>query len=89
MDSNILPLKYENFVDQQEQETRNMINHIGLPFEAACLSFHSNKSYTPTPSYIQVQSKVTDSAIERYKNYRTHLQTYQTEFATLISAQGY
>jgi Flp pilus assembly protein TadD len=89
MDTQILQLKYEDFVHQQERETRNMIDHIGLPFETACLNFQSNKSYTPTPSYIQVQSKVTDSAIARYKNYHTHLQTYQTKFATFISAQGY
>jgi len=89
MDNNILQLKYEDFVAQQEQETRNMIDHIGLPFEQACLNFQSNTSYTPTPSYIQVQSKVTDSAIERYKNYQAHLQAYQTKFATLLSAQGY
>lgn len=89
MDSNIFQLKYEDFVHQQEQETRSIIDYIGLPFQQACLNFQSNKSYTPTPSYIQVQSKVTDSAIERHKNYHTHLHTYQTKFAELMSAQGY
>jgi hypothetical protein len=89
MDSEIFQLKYEDFVHQQEQETRNIIDYIGLPFQQACLDFQSNKSYTPTPSYIQVQSKVTDSAIARYKHYQTHLQIYQTKFSAFISAQGY
>ncbi|MBL4671218.1 MAG: sulfotransferase [Arenicella sp.] len=89
MDTQLLPFRYEDFVGNQEQQTRNLIDHIGLPFDDACLHFQRNKSYTPTPSYIQVQSKVSDKAIGRYKNYQQHLIQYDSQLACMLSDQGY
>ncbi len=89
METDILFLKYEDFVLEQESVTERMIKHVGLPFEKACLNFQKNRTYTPTPSYIQVQSKVNDSAIERHKNYSQHLQAYEDQFSNLLLNQGY
>ena len=89
MDTRLLPFKYEDFVGNQELQTRKLIDYIGLPFDDACLHFQQNKSYTPTPSYIQVQSEVTDTAVGRYKNYQQYLSQYEPQFADMLLDQGY
>ncbi|WP_419318845.1 hypothetical protein ACN2C7_17950 [Caulobacter sp. ErkDOM-E] len=30
---------------------RRRLGHLDLPFEPACLRFHENRRYAPTPSY--------------------------------------
>ena len=50
-------------------ETRRLLDYLGLPFEEACLRFHENRRYAPTPSYAQVAEPLTDRAIGRHQHY--------------------
>ena len=47
-------LRYESLIADQSGETRRLLEYLGLPFEDACLRFHENRRYAPTPSYARV-----------------------------------
>jgi Flp pilus assembly protein TadD len=66
-------LHYERFVAEPEAETRRLLDHVGLPFEEACLRHHESRRYAPTPSYAQVAEKVNDRSVGRWRNFAREL----------------
>ncbi len=84
-----LTLKYEDFVAAQEAETRQLLYHVGVPFDAACLSFHANRRHAPTPSYAQVTKPLNDRSIGRWRNYAGHLKPYFDAIAPVAADLGY
>ena len=48
-----------------------------LPFEPACLRFHENPRYAPTPSYAQVTEQLNDRSIGRHRPYAEQLASVQ------------
>ncbi|MCH2137163.1 MAG: sulfotransferase [Phycisphaerales bacterium] len=69
-----LDLSYEQLTHDQEGWTRRLIDHAGLPWDDACLQFHTSKRSVATISYEQVQKKMYTSSVERWRNYEKHLQ---------------
>ena len=51
-------LNYETLTTNQEIETRQLIEHLNLNWEDACLSPHLNKRSVRTASEQQVRQKV-------------------------------
>ncbi len=73
----ILPVSYENLVADIEGESRKMIDHCGLPWQEACLKFHSNPSPSTTASLAQVRQAVYTSSVDKWKHYEKGLQPLQ------------
>lgn len=69
MPGRILSLSYETLVDQQEQSTRVLLEHCGLPFEPQCLAFERNAAAVATASLIQVRSGINRSYVQRWRRY--------------------
>jgi Flp pilus assembly protein TadD len=84
-----MSVRYEDLVAQQEAQTRRLLDHFGLPFEPACLRFHENRRYAPTPSYAQVSEPLNDRSIGRWKLYRQQLKPQTTALAEVIADLGY
>ena len=82
-------LQYERFVADQETETRRLLTHVGLPFEDACLRFHENRRYAPTPSYARVAEKVNDRSVGRWRNFAAELAPHVAALETALTAGGY
>ena len=80
-------LRYESLIADQEGETRRVLDHLGLPFEEACLRFHENRRYAPTPSYAQVTEKLNDRSLGRHAHYAAELRPFQPQLARLVEAQ--
>ncbi len=75
----VLPLplhevSYEALVDAPERETRAMLEHLGLPFDAACLEFHRTRRAVRTASHWQVRQPIYRSARQRWRRYARHLE---------------
>jgi len=70
----LLELEYESLVADQKQQTRRLLDGLGLPFEEACLDFHKNESATATASSIQVREKAHTRSVNRWKHYEQQLQ---------------
>jgi tetratricopeptide (TPR) repeat protein len=82
-------LKYETLVADQTGETRRLLEYLGLPFEDACLRFHENRRYAPTPSYAQVTERLNDRSIGRHKHYAQQLKPYLLRLERVMSTHGY
>ncbi len=69
----ILDVHYEELVSDQERTSRQMLEFIGLDWNADCLDFHKSKRIVRTASYSQVRNPVYRNSVERWKNYEQHL----------------
>ena len=73
MPGRILDVRYEDLVAGQEQETRRLLDFCGLPWEDACLSFHTTKRLVKTASATQVRRPIYKSAVGSWNRYARHL----------------
>jgi hypothetical protein len=56
---------YERLVDDVEGEVRRLLDYLGLPFDEACLEFHSNERSVRTISAEQVRRPINREGIGR------------------------
>jgi hypothetical protein len=82
-------LKYESLIEDQAGQTRKLLEYLGLPFEEACLRFHENPRYAPTPSYAQVTEKIHGGSINRHQRYAQFLQPYARRLEPMMARYGY
>jgi len=69
----MMELSYESLVQNQEAETRRLIEFIGLDWNADCLEFYKSKFVARTISYDQVNRKMYTTSDGRWRNYEKHL----------------
>lgn len=69
----VLDVAYEDVVTAQEPTTRRLLEYLGLPFEEACLSFHSNPAAITTASSVQVRQPLYDDSLQQWRNYAVEL----------------
>ena len=82
-------LRYESFVAGQRAATLQLLDYLGLAFDEACLNFHENPRYAPTPSYAQVAQKLNDRSIGRHRHYAAQLAPFLPRLQPLLLARGY
>ncbi|TPI35215.1 tetratricopeptide repeat protein [Mesorhizobium sp. B3-2-1] len=73
--------RYEMLVDDQEAQSRRLIDYLGLPWDDACLRFFDREGAVTTPSRWQVRQPIYKSSVKRWKN-------FEGEIAPLIEALG-
>ncbi|MCA9311419.1 MAG: sulfotransferase, partial [Phycisphaerales bacterium] len=69
----MLTLEYEALTAQPEPTIRDLLAHLGLPWDEACLTPHRNRRVAVTPSNAQVNQPISTAARHRYLRYRDHL----------------
>ena len=69
----IYDFDYETFTENQEVETRRLVDYLELGWSEACLSPQNNKRSVSTASNKQVRQKVFQGSSERWKRYRPFL----------------
>ncbi len=65
---------YEQMVRNPEATIRRLLEHAGLPFEAACLSFHETKRAVRTASAEQVRQPLYDTGLGYWRNFERELE---------------
>jgi tetratricopeptide (TPR) repeat protein len=65
----VLDVPYESLVHDQESWSRKMVEFVGLPWNAACLEFHTTARNVSTLSNWQVRQKMSKSSVGRWRNY--------------------
>lgn len=70
----IYPIDYEALVADPEPQIRKLLDFCSEPWEAACLSPHSNPRYAATASSHQVRQPFYRSSVGRAEHFTTHLQ---------------
>jgi tetratricopeptide (TPR) repeat protein len=69
----IFELNYEKLTENQEQETRKLLDYVGLDWEQDCMDFNKNKRAVLTASNNQVTQKLYKNSSEAWRNYENNL----------------
>jgi tetratricopeptide (TPR) repeat protein len=78
----IYHLDYDRLTVDQELETRQLVEHLGLDWEDACLSPHENKRSVRTASQQQVREKMYSGSSEAWRKFEPYLNGAFDEFVT-------
>lgn len=70
----LIELRYEDLVNQQESETRRLLDRLGLEFEPGCLAFEKNTAASASASTVQVREKIHLRSVNRWTYFSRHLQ---------------
>ncbi|MCA9303521.1 MAG: sulfotransferase [Phycisphaerales bacterium] len=73
LDISILDSRYEELTADPEPHVRELLEHIGLEFDSACMEHHKNKQSVHTASIGQVRQPIYKSSRERWRNYEKHI----------------
>jgi len=70
----VLRVQYEDVVADLEPQVRRILEHCGLPFDAACLNYHETERSVRTPSSEQVRQPIYRSGLEQWRNFEPYLE---------------
>jgi len=70
----IYDLCYEDLINNQENETRKLLEYCDLDWDKNCLNFHENQRQVKTPSTLQVRQKIYKGSSEAWKKHWAHIQ---------------
>ncbi len=70
----VLTVHYEDVVADLEGQVRRILDHCGLPFDEACLTFHETKRSIRTPSAEQVRQPIYRDGLEQWRNFEPWLE---------------
>lgn len=70
----ILAVNYEEVLQDQEGETRRLLDYCGLDFEEQCLQFHNTQRSVKTASFLQVRQPLYRTSENRWVRYQSELQ---------------
>ena len=84
-----ITVSYEAMVEDQESETRRLLNALGLDFEPQCLDIQSNPAASTTASSVQIREAVHTRSVGRWRNYAEELEPLRAklEAARLLASQ--
>ncbi|MGX5804115.1 tetratricopeptide repeat-containing sulfotransferase family protein [Bradyrhizobium sp. Arg314] len=66
--------RYETLIENQEEQSRRLIDYLGLPWDDACLRFFDRDGSVNTYSRWQVRQPIYKSSVKRWKNYESEIQ---------------
>ncbi|MBZ9661388.1 sulfotransferase [Mesorhizobium sp. ESP-6-4] len=66
--------QYETLIENQEEQSRRLIDYLGLPWDKACLRFFDRAGSVNTYSNWQVRQPIYKSSVKRWKNYESEIQ---------------
>ena len=69
----IYQLGYEQLTVNQESETRQLIDYLGMDWDEKCLSPQNNTRRVATASNLQVREKVYEGSSQQWKKYEPFL----------------
>ncbi len=66
-----LEVSYEELVHNPEEQSRRMIDFLGLQWDAACLAFHTRRSVVRTASFTAVRQPIHPRSVGRWRRSAT------------------
>ena len=64
---------YETLVSDIEAQTQQLLNYCELPWESACLDFHTQQQASTTASATQVRQPVYTSSVGKWRRFKDEL----------------
>jgi hypothetical protein len=69
----VLDIQYEGMVNDQENQTRRLLDYCELPWEENCLRFYENKRAVNTASSEQVRQPIYSRSVHSWRRFEPHL----------------
>ncbi len=69
----ILEVAYEDLIDDPEPQIRRVLDYLGLPWDARCLTPEKTERVVATASVHQVRQPIYSSSIGRWRRFEKHL----------------
>jgi tetratricopeptide (TPR) repeat protein len=82
----VLRVNYQDLVTEPEIEVRRMLDHLGLPFDPACLRFYETRRTMLTPSSEQVRRPLTRDAVDHWRHFEPWLAPLIDSLGSVFSA---
>lgn len=79
-------VQYETMVTDFEPTARALVKYCGLPWDDACLNYHTNTRSVRTLSKDQVRQPIYTSSIGRWKQYKNELAPLKEALGDLAAA---
>jgi len=70
----IYNLSYENLTENQEIETKKLLQYLNLEWDEKCLNFFENDRAVKTPSTLQVRKKMYKGSSDAWKEHWAYIQ---------------
>ncbi|MBF0281909.1 MAG: tetratricopeptide repeat protein [Zetaproteobacteria bacterium] len=83
----IYELSYEKLTENQEEETRKLLDYCGLTWEPSCLEFEKNRRIVKTASAAQVRNKMYQRSSEVWQKFEPHLEAMKQILARMPTKQ--
>jgi len=80
----ILNVRYEQLIENPEEEIRHLIAHIDLEWNPACLDFASSGRAVRTVSVWQVRQPLYKTSRQRWMNYAPHISKLAKDLSTYL-----
>jgi hypothetical protein len=77
-------VNYETLIGNPEAEIHRLLGYCGLPFEAACLSFHENPRPVRTASSEQVRQPLFTDSLEQWRHFEPWLGPLKDALAPIV-----
>ena len=77
---------HERLVEEPETEIRALLEHLGLPFDPACLRFHENERAVRTASSEQVRRPINREGMDQWRPYRQWLGPLEEALGEVLAA---
>ena len=85
----VLEVRYEEMVQDQEGQTRRLLEFCDLPFEESCLRFYETERAVRTASSEQVRRPIYTSSVNHWRNFRTELEPLLEVIGDQIRSEGW
>lgn len=73
LQNRLIEVDYETLVSDTENQTRILLDKLGLNFEQACLDFDKNKAPSATASSVQIREKAHSRSINKWQRFSEEL----------------
>jgi tetratricopeptide (TPR) repeat protein len=84
----VLRVQYEALVAEPEANIRRLLEHCGLPFEPACLSFHETRRPVRTASAEQVRQPLYSSGVGYWRHFERQLEPLRQALGDCLERFG-
>jgi tetratricopeptide (TPR) repeat protein len=74
----LIEVEYESLVTDPENQTRILLEKLGLSFEQACLDFEQNEAPSATASSVQIREKAHARSINKWQHFSEELNPLKT-----------
>ena len=81
----VLRVHYEDVVADLEPQVRRLLDYCGLPFEQACVDYHTTERAVRTPSSEQVRQPIFKSGLEQWRHFEPWLEPLKTALGPVLN----